>query len=59
MDYEREDRIALYNALLATGVCPNNRCHRPDLLPVALCKDVYGCPECHETWHLPKAEGKS
>jgi ribosomal protein L37AE/L43A len=50
MDYEREDRIALYRANLAMLICP--RC-RASLDSVALLADVWGCGECRETWHLP------
>lgn len=53
MDYEAVDKAALYNALLALHVCPNKRCGRPDLQPVALSEDTWGCAQCHETWYLP------
>lgn len=44
------DNAALRAALLAMHTCPTCRA---DLVPVALCEDVYGCPQCRETWHLP------
>lgn len=54
MDYEAEDRAALRKALVALHICPNEKCMRRDLLPVALCKDVWGCSSCDETWYLPE-----
>ena len=57
--FEAIDRAALHNALLELHTCP--RC-RADLLPIAGCAHVYGCPDCRETWHIPPAitaaEGK-
>ena len=53
MDYEREDKIALTNALLALHTCP--RC-RADLMPAALAQDTWGCATCRETWYVPKEE---
>ena len=53
MDYGREDKIALKNALLALHTCP--RC-RADLLPVALCEDVWGCRPCNATWYVPQEQ---
>lgn len=47
------DKAALCKALLALRTCPDCRA---DLLPVALVSDVWGCPFCHETWHLPNGE---
>jgi hypothetical protein len=56
MDYEAVDKAALNNALLALHICPRPRCGRAELLPVALCEDVWGCAQCHETWYLPPEE---
>lgn len=56
MDYEAADNYALKHALIALHVCPNKRCGRADLRPVALCEDVWGCEQCHETWYVPQGE---
>ena len=54
MDYEAEDKGALREALVALHICPNSRCNRRDLRPVALVVDLWGCEQCHETWYVPK-----
>jgi len=55
MDYEAVDKAALRSALLGLHVCPNGRCGRTDLQPVAFSEDTWGCASCRETWHLPPA----
>ena len=56
MDYEAVDKAALHSALLALHVCPNRRCGRTDLQPVAFSEDTWGCESCKETWYLPESE---
>jgi uncharacterized protein YbaR (Trm112 family) len=51
--FEQIDKAALHNALLELRTCPHCR---SDLQPVALLENVYGCPKCRETWHIPPAK---
>lgn len=55
-EYEAVDKAALYDALLQLHQCPNRHCRRTDLKLVAYTKDVYGCPDCKETWHIISAQ---
>lgn len=48
--YEAIDKAALQQALLALRTCPSCR---GDLQPVARLVDVWGCPVCRETYHVP------
>jgi ribosomal protein L37AE/L43A len=48
--FEELDTAALRAARLNMRSCPN--CGTA-LRPVAFTEDVWGCSECHETWHLP------
>lgn len=55
-EYEKDDKAALEDALLAMRICP--RC-REDLRPVSMLDRVFGCygrgviAHSPETWHLP------
>lgn len=49
--FEDIDRAALHRALLALHACPHCRA---ELVPVASLADVWACPACRETWHVPR-----